>query len=161
MGLDITAYKNLKKVENPEINEWGELGNWETQWLTPDASIEWAEKHFPGRSKGVELNTVYEYEERLGFPAGSYSGYNYWRKQLNTFKGDVAFQELIDFADNEGVIGSVVSKKLAEDFKTYVDEADAFSKTIPNDEGEWWLKKYKLWQKAFEMAADNGAVDFH
>ncbi|OUZ36136.1 hypothetical protein A5885_000321, partial [Enterococcus sp. 8E11_MSG4843] len=30
MGLDITAYKNLKRVNNPERGEDGDLVNWES-----------------------------------------------------------------------------------------------------------------------------------
>ena len=43
-----------------------------------------------------------------------------WRDKLNEFAGNVAFQELIDFADNEGVIGSELSKKLYDDFQKFL-----------------------------------------
>ncbi len=158
MGLDITAYKNLKKVKNPQFDEYGDLVNWETQWRT-DASMEWSESVWPGRGEGVEVKTVYSYEEDYDFRAGSYSGYNFWRAGLESFKGDVAFQELIDFADNEGVIGPIVSKKLAKDFSDYEEEAKAYAKTIAD--GDWWFERYLAWKKAFEMASENGAVDFH
>jgi hypothetical protein len=159
MGLDVTAYKNLKKVDNPQIDKDGDLVNWDTEWR-PGASMEWSESVWPGRGKGVEAKTVYSYEEDYDFRAGSYSGYNYWREQLACFKGEVAFQELVDFADNEGVIGPVVSKKLAKEFSDYEEEAKEFSKTL-GENGDWWFEKYLDWKKAFEMAIENGAVDFH
>lgn len=157
MGLDITAYKNLKVVENPKLDEDGYPENWDTEW-TPGGSMKWSEKHWPGRGEGVEANKVYTFEEEFRFRAGSYSGYNWWRRKLELFAEGNDFQELINFADNEGVIGSVVSKKLAEDFARNKEKAIVFSKKIGE---EWWLELYEKWQHAFEFAAQNGAVDFH
>lgn len=157
MGLDITAYKNLRKVENPKLDEYGEI-DWDSQFCA-GSSMEWSEKHFPGRGEGVEVNTVYEYEEKFGFPAGSYSGYNRWRSMLEAFSNGVYFQELINFADNEGVIGSVVATKLHNDFVQNENSAKEYSQTIEN--GDWWFEKYLDWQKAFFFASENGAVDFH
>ncbi len=159
MGLDITVYKNLYIVGNPQVDENGDLINWETEWQ-PGESMEWSEKHFPGRGEGVESRKVYKWEDRFDFYAGSYSGYNWWRARLEEFSnGSKAFYELIEFADNEGVIGPCVSKKLAKDFTDNQDKAKEFSMTI--SEGKWWFEKYKEWRKAFEMAAKNGAVEFH
>lgn len=158
MGLDITAYKKLKVVENPQVDEDGDLVNWKTEWR-PGESMKWSEENFPGRGEGVEADCVYTYEDSFGFRAGSYFGYGYWRDVLEEFKGDIAFQELINFADNEGVIGPVVSKKLFEDFKKHEKEAEAFAKTL--EDGEFFIEKYKCWMKAFEYALDDGAVDFH
>lgn len=159
MGLDITAYRKLKVVENPIFDEDGDLFNWDSEWK-PGASMDWSERHFPGRAEGIDSKTVYEYEDSYDFRAGSYSGYGVWRSELKRFNGNIAFQELINFADNEGVIGYVVAKKLAKDFSDHEAEAKEFAKTL-GDNGEWWLAKYYDWKKAFEMASDNGAVGFH
>lgn len=162
MGLDITSYKRLAVVEKPEIDK-GELIHWDTNWR-PGASMDWSERNFPGRGEGIDSNTVYTWEDSFDFSAGSYSGYGNWRSQLESFAESIgkeeAFQELIDFADNEGVIDPVVSKKLAKDFTENKLEALKFSKELDNN-GEWFYKKYEEWQIAFEMAADNGAVDFY
>lgn len=159
MGLDITAYKNLKVVENPEIDEDGYSVNYETEYKA-GASMDWSESVWKGRGEGLDSQTVYTYEDEYDFRAGSYSGYNTWRRWLDNFKGEVAFQELIDFADNEGVIGSMVSKKLLNDFIVYKDEAKEYSKSL-GENGEWWFEKYCDWEKAFEFASENGCVDFH
>jgi hypothetical protein len=159
LGLDITAYRKLKIVENPELDEDGELLDWDNQWQ-PGGSMEWSEKHFPGRGEGVDPQAVYSWEEEFRFRAGSYSSYNWWRAKLEQFANSNDFQELINFADNEGVIGPVVSKKLAKDFVENKEKAQEFSKKL-NADGECWFKLYELWQKAFEIAADHGAVDFH
>lgn len=161
MGLDITAYRKLKKVENPILDEDGYVEDYEHNWK-PGASMDWSESVWPGRGEGVDSQNVYEWEEDFDFRAGSYSGYNWWRSKLEEFASDKdgAFKELIDFADNEGVIGPVVSKKLYEDFKRYEKQAIDFSKTFETD-GEYWFSKYKTWMQAFEVASDGGAVDFH
>lgn len=157
MGLDIRAYKGLKKVENPKFDEYGELENWEDQWL-PGASMKWSESVWPGKGKPVDADTVYEYEDCFEFRAGGYFGYNRWRDDLDKFKGDIAFQELIDFADNEGVIGSEVSAKLRDDFVKYHNEAMGFAKR--KGVYVYFFEMYCKWEKAFSMAAENGAVQF-
>lgn len=159
MGLDITAYKNLKVVENPKFDEYGEIENWDTEWM-PGASMEWSEKHFPGRGEGVDHKKVYTWEDSFHFRAGGYSGYNWWRSNLERFKGNDAFQELINFADNEGVIGPIVSKKLTEDFTDHAEEAKEYAKTLGAN-GDYWIECYDNWKKAFELASVNGAVEFH
>ena len=158
MGLDITAYKKLKVVEKPEIDEYGDIVNYDTEWK-PGAGMKWSEECFPGRGEGIEPLKVYSWGKSFEFRAGSYSGYNLWRSKLKSFARDSSFQELINFADNEGVIGPIVSKKLAKDFKENEVKAKEFSDTF--DDGEYWIALYIKWQKAFEMATDNGAVNFH
>lgn len=160
MGLDITAYKNLKVVENPELDEYGDIKNWRTEW-TPGESMKWSEEHFPGRGEGVDPDKFYTWEKSFSFRAGSYSGYGWWRRKLEEFKGDSAFQELINFADNEGTIGPVVSKKLAEDFNEHAGAAIEFALTSLGDAWEVWIELYDEWKTAFEMASENGAVNFH
>lgn len=158
MGLDITAYRKLKVVNEPKLDEEGDLLDWDTNWQA-GGSMEWSEKHFPGRGEGIDPKTVYSWEESFGFRAGSYSGYNWWRAKLEQFAKNGAFHELIEFADNQGVIGPIVSKKLAQDFKENKESALEYAKKL--DEGEWWIGQYERWQEAFEMASDGGAVDFH
>ena len=164
MGLDITAYKKLKEVKNPKWDEYGEeLLNWKTE-VYFGASMDWSEKNFKGRGEGVDSKKVYSWEEKYGFSAGSYSGYNWWRDTLNIFSNTLnnagkPFYELIEFADNEGVIGNVVSQKLYKDFVDNENKAIEFSKSI--NDGEHWLNKYYQWKMAFEYAKENGAVEFH
>ena len=157
MGLDITAYRKLKVVTNPQIDEDGELINWDTEWK-PGASMDWSEENFPGRGEGIDSEKVYTWEEEYGFRAGSYSGYNRWRSELEEFAIDNSFQELINFADNEGVIGTVVSKKLVKDF--IENEERAIEYDLALGENNWWINQYRKWKKAFEMAADDGAINF-
>jgi len=178
MGLDITYYKNLTKLDcvfdadgepiDPATREPLE-GKYLQAGLNGD---------FPGRADEIEDRAVYRYEDGDGFRAGSYSGYTHWREELAKLAGYPAkdadrygtvtqrhdagawavsegpFWELICFSDCEGVIGAKVSAKLAADFAQFQAKADAHE-----DERFRWL--YGDWRKAFETAADKGAVDFH
>lgn len=159
MGLDITAYRNLHKIDNAVLDEDGCPKDWKNQWK-PGGGMKWSESIWPGNGAPIDVDAVYAWEEAYHFRAGSYSGYNRWRECLNRFKGDEAFQELIDFADNEGVIGSVLAVKLRDDFQKHYNEAIKYDKTINELYPGWFIDSYRDWMKAFEMAAVNGAVDF-
>lgn len=167
MGLDITAYRRLTKAEGVECDEDGEPVDWNRFTRIRQSLIDYTEEHWNGRAEGVEAG-VYERDDdrEFKFRAGSYSGYNAWRDDLARFAGhrtanhvweshiDGPFVELIDFSDCEGIIGPVVAAKLAKDFADHQERADKFA-------DEWFRQKYADWRKAFEMAADGGAVDFH
>lgn len=175
MGLDITAYRGLRKAKDgegidPKYPEEADYDHdWHRMYVNPD---------FPTQADDIEDRAIYHPEESFGFRAGSYSGYNLWRDQLAALVGHPvfvggnygdhqrhsasvwndpqpgAFVELIHFSDCEGVIGPTTSAKLARDFAEFQAQADQHP-------DEWFRAKYADWRKAFEMAADGGAVDFH
>jgi hypothetical protein len=110
----------------------------------------------------------YRGQTQISFHAGSYGGYNDWRKWLCwTFLGvgpakvwDNAdqfagkpFVELINFGDNEGAFGPVTSAKLAKDFQNNL------ASVIESE--SWERDRYIDWQRAFELAADDGFVILH
>jgi hypothetical protein len=160
MGLDITAYRKLKEVRpRPDTNdESGYTEGLISLFDNPD---------FPGRIKGVKAGTWYRPSGKaFGFRAGSYSGYNAWRDWLARLAGyDSAracyrynktgpFVELINFSDCEGTIGPVVAAKLVIDFGEYDERAQACKDSYN-------YERFGDWRKAFQMAADGGAVQFH
>lgn len=173
MGLDITAYRNLTEIPCALDRDGYPIDE-------PDNAVQLrADTSFKERADSIKDNAVYRYEKKMGFKAGSYSGYNQWREELSRFAGYAAepststlrsgairhdagawraesgpFWELINMSDCEGVIGPVTSAKLAKDFADYQDRADSFS-------DDYWRDKYAAWREAFEMASQNGAVDFH
>jgi hypothetical protein len=165
MGLDITAYRKLWPAPQAEVDSDGYPKEYDKFAHFGSATIQWTEEHWPGHSDGIKPG-VYGFAEAHGFRAGSYGGYNQWRNQLSCvmrgkpaedlWKEPIAgpFAELIHFADNEGVIGPTVAAKLAKDFADNQARAEAVT-------DEYFLKKYNEWRKAFELAADDGAVDFH
>ena len=157
MGLDIIAFKELKEVKHPLFDSNGELVDWENQWM-PGASMEYSESIWPGRGAPIDPHSVYEWKECFYFRAGSYVGYGTWRKLLAAFADGKAFQELINFSDCEGVIGTEVAEKLYNDFKSYHRKAVKFSKEL--NDPDWWIGRYRDWERAFKLAKNNGAVSF-
>jgi hypothetical protein len=181
MGLDITAYRGLTKVEciynaegmplHPETREElvDGIDYHVCVYINPD---------FPGRASDLEHRAIYKSTEHMGFRAGGYGGYNGWREELAKLAGYPAseqtqygasrmrhdqaawdatsgpFWELICFSDCEGAIGTAVSAKLAKDFADHQSKADAHHNDV-------FRERYALWRSAFELAADGGAVDFH
>jgi len=185
MGLDITAYKKLTKLDvvfdadgnpiDPRTRDPLHYNNYTRFYVNHD---------FPGRNGDIEDKACYAYEDSEGFRAGSYGGYNGWRERLaelaeypmieyegvqgyapsRRMRRDAAawsgicegmpFLELVNFSDCEGVIGSQIAAKLANDFA----EFDDLAKSVDDP---WFYELYCKWRKAFEMAADDGAVSFH
>jgi hypothetical protein len=77
------------------------------------------------------------------------------------------FTELINFSGCEGYIGPVVAAKLAKDFADYQQRAEEYAANQGEPDhgsedwsGDEWLEVYNDWRRAFEMAADGGAVIF-
>ena len=160
MGLDITAYRKIIRIELPEGTEPYNYRAF-TACLNGD---------FPGRADDITDGAVYLKSEEFHFRAGSYSGYGEWRRRLAglagyvdpeaVWNGGVAtgpFFELINFSDCEGIIGTSVSAKLAKDFADHEHAALG----VDGPDSEWFVAKYAEWKKAFEIAADGGCVDFH
>jgi hypothetical protein len=193
MGLDCTAYSNLRYLGHcPDRDE-------EDHGYDPDTydrtHVEaYAYDAFPHALMGVpNIRTTsgfsgstflsggcYEVTEKtevFRFRAGSYGGYNHWRRELadqfNPYRraadgGDLPptpegpFYELIWFADNEGTLATMACAKLAIDFQTH---AEAYRKRWSDSavamEAEYNIQRYEDWTKAFLLAADGGMVDFH
>lgn len=161
MGLDITAYRQLRTADGAIVDEDGYPVDDKQVKINPAYTAE------PFRDRCADVVAgVYEYAETLGFRAGSYSGYNEWRRGLaalvgttteavwSGMNGDSPFAELINFSDCEGVIGPKVSAKLAVDFAEWQAKADTHADA-------YWRGRYAEWRKAFEMGADGGVVEFH
>jgi hypothetical protein len=143
MSLEILAYPRIVPVDDP---------NAERLYINPA---------FPAQAD--DLKTGY-YE---GTPArcyhASYRAYNDWREKLCvTVLGVVPqyvwehpqpgpFVELINFADNEGLIGPKTCAKLHADFLKYRDAVKHL--------GEDFLKDYDDIAEAFEIGS-SGAVSF-
>jgi len=69
------------------------------------------------------------------------------------------FVELIDFADNEGIIGPRTSAKLAADLVDWKSRAEAHAAAFENeDEGRFFLDCYAEWTRAFDLAKNGGVV---
>lgn len=161
MGLDVTAYETV----GPRV-EVGEDEDFEGIHIyNPD--------HFPGATRCELARGRYESRGTVfGFRAGSYSGYNRWREQLASLVGtspealwanhtEGPFAELINFSDCEGALHGAVARKLRDDFIAWQERAEAFNATLSATDLGWFIERYNDWRKAFELAADAGAVCLH
>lgn len=172
MGLDITAYGRLEKLdiaydhntEEPALREGKQF------YFYPH-------DEFPKQMEGV--TGVYElsgWGNSFHFRAGSYSGYNRWREHLAVMVGidqDALwedrieqigpFVEIINFTDCDGTIGPATSAKLFKDFAEWLDRAEAHAKSFTDDSDsqDWWISRYRNFMSAFALASDGGAVKFH
>lgn len=181
MGLDVTAYSKLKKID-AVFSAHGEAINPETREPYEDVFQPFISSDFLSQAEGISHMAVYEYHEAKRFWAGGYGRYNGWREQLAKLAGykpvmfesvqgyapsarpshqvgafeydSGPFKELICFSDCDGVIGPQVAMKLARDFADWDERAKEAG-------DEWFYEKYREWRECFEMASDNGAVSFH
>ncbi|MBU9468625.1 hypothetical protein LGM75_24725 [Burkholderia multivorans] len=178
MGLDATAYRQIKKIDCV-FDEGGEPIDPNTREpIECDYLRAYINPDFPGRADDLEDRAIYSYEDADEAFSGGYGRYSMWREMLAKLAGyqpifvdrfgtgrtelrhDEAawratsgpFWELICFSDCEGVIGAAVSAKLAQDFAQFDEQAKA-------DESFYAI--YSKWRAAFEMAAQNGCVQFH
>lgn len=180
MGLDIHAASHLRYVraipEDDEFNRLEEEINRQDKCLDEGYFLlspndpAW-EGHLAGMEPGL-----YEYTaqtEQHSFRAGPYSYYNLWREHLSrlalgvepsTVWEDPAqfagrpFVELIDFTDCDGRIGTRLAAKLAADFRAHADRAEEFAASL--DDGDSFLDNYRDFTRAFELAAQQGALAF-
>ena len=167
MGLDITAYRKLEATvpAGTAIDDVA-AADMDDRFFVRAHHLAWVEATWPGRAEGLTTG-LFRFAEAFSFGAGSYGGYNHWRDWLAHIAGFKSadqvwekkpqgpFVELINFADNEGFIGPVVSAKLAKDFAEHQAKVDAL------ELDEDYQRAYSNWRKAFEMAADGGAIEFH
>lgn len=175
MGLNITAYRNIKEI-GCVFDEDGEPIDPTTGEEIDYDFRAYVNSDFPGRADDVRGGAVYSSQDSTSFRM-SYGGYSHWRNELARVAGfpetelgrlgsvakrhdagawaatEGPFWELILFSDCEGVIGSAVAGKLANDFAQYQEQADK--------EDEHFRNWYAAWREAFEMAAEGGAVSFH
>lgn len=158
MGLDIAAYARLER-DDSAVSDMDEL----THVILERGELELTEKYYPGRTGGLAAGR-YRFADTMCFAAGSYPAYGAWRGWLACKTGWIsaeqcwssgaktgAFLELIDFFDNEGVIGAAVAAKLAQDFARF----DHLVQTY-----ERGYSLYRQFRRACEMAADQGAIVF-
>ena len=173
MGLDIYAYsriveKHQRSANQQRLEELGlsEPGEEIYQIETFD------DQAFKGLAPGTYLAT--SLTEQHSFRAGSYSGYNNWRRALClTMLGvepaelwndtgswkDLPFFNLINHSDCDGAIGGPVAKSLYRDFVKQRHRAEGRSE-IGNEDGGWFLEVYDDFLRGFELAADDGILIF-
>lgn len=161
MGLDVTAYTRLTRVDNPQMDEYGEPIQALVKFYdNPD---------FPNRIAGVEGGVWYDADDSKHLFCGGYGSYGHWRRELAKLAGyasiDAAwgrnsgpFWELLNFSDCEGTLGTEVAKKLYSDFIAFDERA---KKVGYDGVHHMFYTHYQAFKEAMRMAADGGAVKFH
>lgn len=155
MGLDVTAYKNIKIIEDDE-----------------------PEYHFTSGWEQSNMNNIHDkeiqidFDEEFDFRAGSYGGYNFFRNFLCETINNITAEELwnekdaevkqfpfywlINFTDCEGYIGTSYCKIL---YKNFLDNKELFmSKTEDNLR---FQQTYLDFLEAFKISQEEGLVNFH
>jgi hypothetical protein len=180
MGLDIHAASHLRYLGPiPKAEERDRL---EQELVAQDKCLSdvyfFLSRNDPAHKAQLEGMKPGRYEytdqtEQHSFRAGSYSGYNWWRRQLCQFAHGVEpeevwsdrqryrgkpFVELIDFTDCDGRIGTKVAAKLAQDFRVHKKPAADFATTLGPEND--WLEVYEEFARAFELASQDGALKF-
>lgn len=152
MGLDITVYQNIKLANEIENSNY-------------DFTAFVIEESWKDRIKNLEYGKHYTGIAVYSFGYG-YSSHGWFRDQLANLTQqnltwreapctpNTPFYELINFADNEGVIDFETSKKLYEDFIAWREKAYESS-------DERFIDCYDEWTEIFNHAKENGVVDFH
>lgn len=177
MGLDISAYRGLTKLD-VVFNSDGELLDAATHLPITEYFKAYVNSDFPGRENWIEHGAVYSFTYHERVFSRSYSGYSRWRETLSKVAGyppvhlgngkfshaaaawenlvepDAPFYELINFADNEGVIGPETAARLLRDFRAF----DGRAKDTTDDD---FYEGYCDMRRGLEIAADGGALDFH
>lgn len=171
MGLDITAVSKATLIK-PDAT----ADEYEGMWCATDCPpIEWisGRTDFPEHMTDVK-HGIYRIDgEHHGFGAGSYPGYNAWRRWLamnargrtpETFWGEHGddsgpFGKLINFSDCEGVIGPSLSAELLKDFQSH--DPTNWHKEVYGWHQQDLVDVYEHFRRAFELAADSGFVIFH
>lgn len=75
---------------------------------------------------------------------------------LYNLKKDKAFQELLDFDNDERNFDYKKSKKLFRQFRGFFEEAKRYSKHLEN--GKWFMQIYESMMWAFKFASNKGKI---
>ncbi len=163
MGLKIIVYKQISKMPEGTVR------------LTDDHFYLVVNSDFPQQADGLIRGFYSCNDSPFEFAVGSYLGYKIFRELLAKLIGTTCrkiwknpvpgpFVELINFADNDGTIGSQTSKKLSKDFQDHihlVQDASGTGFFGNRDDDEFFVSLYQAFMTAFEIAADGGCVAFH
>jgi hypothetical protein len=154
MGLDISLYKDLKFIQtNNEDDE--------------DYDVHIFKEHFPKQCESFKEGYYKAKELGEGFRAGSYSGYNAFRRTLaslvgmtpervwenpDKFESHLPFFYQIMFSDCEGAIDYKTAAKLHLDYVKYYDKAKEI------ESSPYFLSTYESFMNGFALVAKEKGV---
>lgn len=170
MGLQITAYKGVKLINEPALDEYGDIiGHDAKQVQISIGNSDWEQ------GDDLEAGQVYTYEDAMSVISVPYSSYGMLRDDLARIAGyepaegykyphtaraskdllgdNDLLLDLIHFTDCEGDSGTKTCRKILNDLHTVSKRADELSE----DHGIGFC--YLV--SCFEFAAVDGFVRFH
>lgn len=177
MGLDISSFRRAAPVSPEEQEQINAAEDPRDLAYDLNAHMPYVHPDWPARVAPLRPGVAYRGEEGPSWSV-SYGGYAAFRHNLAALVGitdlpawwrdpnpETPFFEILDFADNEGAIGSDACAALARDFAEWQAHADAFAPPLrgggwPEDAARW-RARYADLRCVFEWAADGGWVDFH
>lgn len=173
MGLDITAYKNVK-FDLPAENEDDDVITFSDYAESFQLQLGSLAGHTVRRYTS-ECEEYEDYEDSYSFRAGSYGGYNTFRHWIcqrangvtaesvwasidggYSSEANFVFGYLINFSDCDGYICKEIAEILYHEF---VNNKDKVLGNTP--EGAYYHELYLDWLNAFDYARHNGYVAFH
>ena len=184
MGLDISAYSYLRQKEvftdaNRNIQRFAERSLPQIRSEEELINITKSMIDRPDQYRVQDMQEGPYYEtirtKEFNFRAGSYSGYNTYRKMLSEcFLGVTQdevwanesqyegkpFYEQVNFSDCEGFIGPEVSAKLAKDYRDGRARWLEYLNGRMEDVG-YYIEVYDKWTRAFELASQDGVLCFY
>lgn len=123
MGLDITAYKNVKLVESPEFDEDGDITHPENGVKIYGSGAE----HPWVQADDLEVGQVYEYEGRLSGYRSPYSTYSTLRDELARIAGYEEYKNLDGYRDGRFYAARVIHEWVENDKQGLLAELIFFS----------------------------------
>ncbi len=163
MGLDIRFFQYAETVDGPAKGNGGDADVIHNANFAPEQMGQFNQHDSLG--EWVRVSGF-----RGHFRVGSYGSYNDWRKRLSLailstppeaiwseperFRG-MPMVQLIDFSDCEGIIGPQTCAVLRRQFE--------FSREkffVDRNVEQWHYEIYGNFQRAFDIAADTGCVQF-
>lgn len=182
MGLDAVSYEHYKEVNLSDIKEGFAMADFDFEFddymyengvYRVFSYTNFAEHALAGFSFARKDSSFYPefftagpYVKTSGNVervSNSYSGHSIYRKLLKEFGAsavdkDSPFYELMNFADNEGVLGPVACAALAEDYEKFpAFDPDSLSEF---DYIQWAQRTHSAWKVAVENAANTGLLFF-
>jgi hypothetical protein len=162
MGLDIIAYSGVEPVLGSSLDS----KNFDTDKYIYIDDLSGQNKAFPHRADDITSYSFYTFDKSYSFRAGSSSTYTEWRSHLLDFSAAKGrdFEELIEFSDCEGVLGTAVCKKLYDDFVRNQSEIQTFYNLTFKDHPPFLntigMSTYLGFMTAFGVAKDDGLLIF-
>ncbi len=162
MGLSINAFSDIQLIE-ASLDDEGEIIEPNSGRVLSKCVCFRVLPSFKEYADFIKDEEIYSYTKSYSDSIGTCQAYNHWRDGVallttgvnwssEKVPGHMAFSDLLNFSDSEGVIGPITAKRIYADFVTYA--------AILDGQNDSFKRIYTVMQSMFKIAADGGAVQF-